>query len=80
MVCSTLVWACERGAISFGCGPSNVPVSPGRERPDYSSFQITSPLIGPVDFVKSLNADVCKLASSVGRELRAHSGPRNMET
>ena len=52
--------------------PFNGPVSPGRERPS----QITSPLNGPVNFLKSLNADVCELSSSVGRELRAHSGLR----
>jgi len=30
--------------------------------------------------LKSLNADVCELASSVRRELRTHSGLRRMET
>jgi len=53
---------------------------PRRERPDYSTSQITSPLDGPVIFLKSLNADVCELASSVGKRLRAHSGLRRMET
>jgi len=53
---------------------------PRRERPDDSTSQITSLLNGPVIFLKSLNADVCELASSVGRELRAHSGLRRMET
>ena len=65
MVCSTHVWASKRGAVSLGCGPLNGPVSLGRERPDYFSSQITSPLNGPVIFLKSLNADVCELASSV---------------
>jgi len=53
---------------------------PRREWPDHSTSQITSPLNGPVNFLKSLNDDVCELASSVGRELRAHSGLRRMET
>ena len=53
---------------------------PSREWPDYSTSQIISPLNGPVIFLKSLNADVCELGSSVGRELRAHSGLRRMET
>jgi hypothetical protein len=74
------VWASERGAVGVGCSPLNGPVSPGRERPDYSTSQITSPLNGPVIFLKSLNADVCELASSVGSELRAHSELRKMET
>ena len=55
-------------------------LSPGRERSDYSTSQITSPLNGSVIFLKSLNADVRELASSVGTELRAHSGPCRMET
>ena len=50
-----------------------------RERPDDSISQITIPLNGPVIFLKSLNADVCELAGSVGRDLRAHSGLRGME-
>jgi len=33
-----------------------------------------------VNFLKSLNADVCELASSVERELTAYSGLRRMET
>ena len=49
---------------------------PRRERPDYSTSQITSLLDGPVNFLKSLNADVCELASFVGRELRANPGLR----
>jgi len=53
---------------------------PRRERPDDSTSQITSPLNGPVFFLKSLSAAVCELASSVGRELRAHSGLCRMET
>ena len=80
MVCSTHLWTSDRGAFSIGCGPLNGPVSPGRERPDFSSSQITRPLNEPVNFWKSLNADVCEVASSVGKELRAHSGLRRMET
>jgi len=80
MVCSTHAWASERGAVSLGCGPLNGPVSPGREQPDYPFSQITSPLNGPVNYLKSLNAVVCEFASSVGRELRAHSGLRRIET
>jgi len=53
---------------------------PRREWLDNSTSQIASPLNGPVIFLKSLNADVCELASSVGRELRAHSGLRRMKT
>ena len=53
---------------------------PSRKRPDDSTSQITSPLNGPVKFLKSLNADVCELATSVGSELRAHLGLRKMET
>ena len=53
---------------------------PRRERLDHSASQITSPLNGPAKFLKRLHADVCELASSVGRELRAHSGLRRMET
>ena len=34
--------------------------------------------MGRYFFLKSLNADVCELATSVGRELRAHSGLRRM--
>jgi len=51
---------------------------PRRERSDNSTSQITSPMNGLVIFLKSLNADVCEFASSVGRELRAHSGLRRM--
>jgi len=51
-----------------------------RERPKNCTSQITGPLNGPVTFLKSLNADVCELANSVGSELRAHSGLRRMET
>jgi len=54
--------------------------SPQGERLEFNSSQITSPLNEPVYFLKSLNADVCELASSVGKELRAHSGLRRMET
>ena len=53
---------------------------PRRQRPDNSTSQITSPLNGPVIFLKSLSAAFCELASSVGRELRAHSGLSRMET
>ena len=60
--------------------PSEWAGLPRRERPDNSTSQITSPLNGPVIFLKSLNAHVCELASSVGTELRAHSGLRRMET
>jgi len=49
---------------------------PRRERPDNSTSQIISPLNGPVIFFKILNADVCELASFVGRELRANPGLR----
>jgi len=70
----------RKGAVSVGCGPLNGLVSSGRERPDHSTSQITSPLNGRVIFLKSLYADVCELASSVGRELGAHSGLRRMET
>ena len=48
--------------------PFDGPVSPGRERPDYSPSQITSPLNGPVNFLKRLNADVCKLATVPSEE------------
>ena len=44
---------------------------PRRERPDDSTSQITSPLNGPVIFLKSLNADVCELASHKFRRKRA---------
>jgi len=54
--------------------------SPWGERPDFRSVQITSPLNGLVNFLKSLNADVCELTSPVGSKLRAHSGLRKMET
>jgi len=53
---------------------------PRRERPAEFTSEITSPLNGLVIFLKSLSAAVCELASSVGRELRAHSGLRRMET
>jgi len=53
---------------------------PRGNRPDNSTFQITSPLNGPVIFLKTLNADVCELASSVGKELRSHSRLRRMQT
>jgi len=52
---------------------------PRRERPDDSTSQTTSPLNGPLIFLKSLDADVCELASPVGRELRAHSRLCRME-
>ena len=44
------------------------------------SFYITSPLNGLVNFLKSLHTNVCELVSSVGMELRAHSGLRKMVT
>jgi len=52
---------------------------PRESGPIYSS-QITSPLNGLVNFLKSLNADVCELANSVGRKLRVHPGLCRMET
>jgi len=74
--CSTHVWVSKRGAVIVGSGPLNGLVSPGRERSDYSTSQNTSQLSGLVNFLKSLIA----VASSVGRELGAHSGLRRMET
>ena len=47
--------------------------SPQGKRPEFYSSQITSPLNGPADFLKRLNANVCKLTSSVGKKLRAHN-------
>ena len=73
------MWASERGAVSVGCSLLHGPVSPVRERPDHSTSQITSPLNGPANFLKSLNAEVCELASSVERELSAHSGLRHVK-
>ena len=75
------MWASERGADSGGCGPlMGRSPRPDEERPDESTTQSTSPLKGPVNFLKSLSAAVCELARSVGKELRAHSGLRRMET
>jgi len=70
MDCSTHVWASERGGVSVGCGPLNGLVSLGRAaRILLKASQITSPLNGPVNFLNSLDPDVCELASSVGRGL-----------
>jgi len=43
------------------------------------SSQITSPLNGPVIFLKSRYVEVFESASSVGSELKAHSGLRRIE-
>ena len=59
----------KRGRQRF-CGPWMAGL-PKRERPDDSTSQITSPLNGPVNFLKSLNADVCELAKRAESSLRA---------
>jgi len=70
LICLTHVWASDRGAVSVARGPLDGPVFPG-ERPDFHFPQITSPLNGPVNYLKSLNADVCELAKRAESSLRA---------
>jgi len=59
--------------------PFDGPVCPRESGPMILLLKLPAPNV-PVNFLKILSAAVRELASSVGRELRAHSGLRRMET